>query len=140
MTSLAPCEPICPPRPVLVVLLSLYSMIGAMGMDLYLPSFHAIAQEFQVTAAQVQQSISVYMAATAISMLFYGSLSDTFGRRRVLLVSISGYALAALVCSLSPNFEVLVASRFSRASWRVLAWWSLARWCRICTRAQRRVA
>ncbi len=104
-------EPHLPSRPILVLLFALYSMTGAMGMDLYLPSFHAIAHEFSVSATQVQQSISVYMGAMAVSMLFYGTLSDTFGRRRVLLWSISGYALAALICSLSPNFEVLVISR-----------------------------
>jgi len=86
-------------------------MLGAMGMDLYLPSFHAIAKEFEVSATQVQQSISVYMMAMAVTALFYGALSDSFGRRRVLIFSVSGYALTAVAISLSPNFTWLVACR-----------------------------
>lgn len=80
-------------------------------MDLYLPSFHAIAREFSVSAVQVQQSISVYMISMAASMLFYGALSDTFGRRRVLLCTATGYGLAALGCALAPNFGFLVICR-----------------------------
>ncbi|MBP9941166.1 MAG: MFS transporter, partial [Comamonas sp.] len=67
-------------------------MMGALGIDTYLPSFHAIAQEFDVGPTAVQQTLSVYVLAMAITMLFYGTLSDTFGRRRVLLFSAAGYA------------------------------------------------
>lgn len=101
-----------PSRSVLVLLFAWIPMLGSMGMDLYLPSLHAIAQEFHASAAQVQQSISIYMLSMAVSMLFYGTLSDTFGRRRVLLFAISGYALAALLCSLAPSFGTLITARF----------------------------
>lgn len=105
-------HPGLPSRPVLVFLFALIPMVGSMGMDLYLPSVHAIAREFDASATEVQQSISIYMLSMAVSMLFYGALSDTFGRRRVLLCSISGYALAALLCALAPSFTMLLASRF----------------------------
>lgn len=94
------------------MLFALCAMMGAMGMDLYLPSFHAIAAEFKVSAVQVQQSISIYIVAMAITMLFYGSLSDTFGRRRVLVFSIAGYALTALAAAMSPSFTWLLVCRF----------------------------
>lgn len=98
-------------RPLLLTIFAMCSMLGAMGMDLYLPSFHAISQEFSVSKLEVQQSISVYMLATACTTLFYGTISDTFGRRKVLLFSILGYGLTSVAISLSPSFTWLVGCR-----------------------------
>lgn len=100
-----------PPRTTFVIVLALCSMLGPMGMDLYLPSFHAIANEFQVSSLQVQQSISIYMLAMAVTTLFYGTLSDTFGRRRVLLFAIAGYLLSSMAISQAPDFGWLVLFR-----------------------------
>ena len=53
----------------LTLVLALCTMLGALGIDTYLPSFHAIAQEFGVGPAAVQQTLSVYVLAMAITML-----------------------------------------------------------------------
>ncbi|MEG3002249.1 MAG: MFS transporter, partial [Comamonas sp.] len=81
----------------LTLLLALCTMIGPLGIDTYLPSFHAIAQEFAVGPAAVQQTLSAYVLAMAITMLFYGTLSDTFGRQRVLLCAAVGFAITSCV-------------------------------------------
>ncbi len=95
----------------LTLLLALFTMLGALGIDTYLPSFHAIAQEFAVDATVVQQTLSIYVLGLALMILVYGTLSDAIGRRRVLLLAASGYCLASLLAALSPNIETLIALR-----------------------------
>lgn len=97
---------------VLTLLFALCTMIGPLGIDTYLPSFHAIAQEFGVGPTAVQQTLSAYVLAMAATMLFYGTLSDTFGRRRVLLASALGYLATSLMAAFAPSIEALVALRF----------------------------
>ncbi len=92
------------------------TMMGALGIDTYLPSFYAIGQEFEAPTAAVQQTLSVYVLAMAVPMLFYGSLSDTFGRRRVLLFSSLGYALTSCVAAFVSSIEGLVLIRFAQGA------------------------
>lgn len=91
-------------------------MMGALGIDTYLPSFHAIAQEFDASALAVQQTLSAYVLAMAITMLFYGALSDALGRRRVLLFSACGYALISLAAGFASSIEALIALRFAQGA------------------------
>lgn len=100
----------------LTLILALCTMMGALGIDTYLPSFHAIAQEFNVGPTAVQQTLSVYVLAMAITMLFYGTLSDTFGRRRVLLFSAVGYALTSFAAAFVTSIEGMVAVRFAQGA------------------------
>ena len=100
----------------LTVVLAMCTMMGALGIDTYMPSFHAIAQEFSVGPTAVQQTLSVYVLAMAITMLFYGTLSDTFGRRRVLLFSSIGYALTSLLAAFVNSIEAMVAIRFAQGA------------------------
>ena len=106
------CEFHMPSTIVLTLLFALCTMVGPLGIDTYLPSFHAIAQEFSVGPAAVQQTLSVYVLAMAITMLFYGTLSDTFGRQRVLVFSACGFALTSCMAAFASSIEALVAIRF----------------------------
>ncbi|WP_312834291.1 multidrug effflux MFS transporter [Comamonas sp.] len=95
----------------LTLLFALCTMIGPLGIDTYLPSFHAIGQEFGASPIAVQQTLSVYVFAMASTMLFYGTLSDTFGRRRVLMVSAIGYGITSLAAAFAGSIESLVLMR-----------------------------
>lgn len=95
----------------LTLMLALFTMLGPLGIDTYLPSFHAIAQEFAVDAAMVQQTLSVYVLGLALMMLVYGTLSDAIGRRRVMLFTAAGFGLVSLLAALSPSIETLIALR-----------------------------
>ncbi|WP_284334621.1 multidrug effflux MFS transporter [Comamonas sp. NoAH] len=100
----------------LTFVLALCTMLGALGIDTYLPSFHAIAQEFGVGPTAVQQTLSVYVLAMAITMLFYGTLSDTFGRRRVLIFAAVGYAFTSAAAAFVTSIEGLVVVRFAQGA------------------------
>ena len=66
---------------VLATLLAALAMIGPFAVDTYLPSFPAIQADLTVTAAEVQQTLSLYLIAFAVMTLFHGTLSDSLGRR-----------------------------------------------------------
>ena len=86
-------------------------MVGALAIDTYLPSIPAIGQEFQVGPLAVQQTLSLFLFAFAFMMLFYGTLSDSFGRRRVLLAALSVYTLASIGAAFAPTFGFLLGCR-----------------------------
>lgn len=86
-------------------------MVGPLAIDAYLPSFSAIRHEFGASEVMVQQTLSLFLFAFAGMMLFYGTLSDAFGRRRVILVSLVLYTLASLGAALAPSIEWLLFFR-----------------------------
>ena len=86
------------PRPTLGLagLLAFLSMLSPFSLDTFFPSFPAIAREFSLSALQLQQTLTAYLVPYGLTMLLHGPLSDAYGRRRVILVSVSGYTLASL--------------------------------------------
>lgn len=86
-------------------------MLGAFSIDAYLPSFHAIGEDLEASRIQVQQTLTVYLGTFAFMMLFYGTLSDTFGRRRVILWSVMGYVTGSACAVFAPSLGWLLAAR-----------------------------
>jgi len=86
-------------------------MIGALAIDTYLPSFPAIAKAFEVGPVLLQQSLSLFLFTFAFMMLFYGTLSDSFGRRPVILCALLLYTLASFGAAAAPSYGWLLACR-----------------------------
>ena len=84
---------------------------GALSMNILLPSLPGIAREFGVSYSYAQLLISAYLAATAFMQLIIGPLSDRFGRRPVLLISMSIFIAATILCMVAPNFKILLLGR-----------------------------
>ncbi len=87
----------------LALLLAALAMLGPFSVDTYLPAFPAISGSLGASAIEVQQTLTAYMASFAVMILWHGALSDAFGRRRPILVSLAVYALASLGCALAQN-------------------------------------
>jgi DHA1 family bicyclomycin/chloramphenicol resistance-like MFS transporter len=96
---------------ILTVVLACIGMVGALAIDTYLPSMPAIGRAFNVGPVAVQQTLSVFLFTFAFMMLFYGTLSDSFGRRPVILIALAVYTLASLGAALAPTFGWLLACR-----------------------------
>jgi len=95
----------------LTVILACLGMVGALAIDTYLPSIPAIGRAFAVGPVAVQQTLSVFLFAFAFMMLFYGTLSDSFGRRPVIMVALVLYTLGSIGAALAPSFGWLLAFR-----------------------------
>ena len=89
--------------------------LQAISTDLYLPALPAIVVALDTDVAQVQLTLSVFLAAFAVSQLAFGPLSDRFGRRPLLVLGTMIYVLASLACMVAPSIEVLIAFRFAQA-------------------------
>lgn len=98
-------------RIILLVLGTLIAL-GPFSIDMYLPGFDNIANEFGITKAQVGFSLTSYFIGIALGQLAYGPVMDRYGRKRPLLIGLVIYILAAISCYYSPNLSWLVSSRF----------------------------
>lgn len=95
----------------LLLVLSGLSMLGAFSIDTYFPSFQAIADHFGVSLADMQKTLSFYLLALAMMSLLHGALSDSFGRRKIVLVTLAVYTAACFGSIFAPTFEALVTFR-----------------------------
>jgi len=84
-----------PRRFALTFLLALPSSTGPLSLDMYLPSLPDIGRSLEASTLQVQLTISSYLFGSAVGQIFYGPMSDRYGRRPLLLAALSLYALAA---------------------------------------------
>jgi DHA1 family bicyclomycin/chloramphenicol resistance-like MFS transporter len=85
--------------------------LGPLTIDMYLPALPAIVDDLGTTSAQVQLTLTGTLAGLALGQLLVGPLSDTFGRRRPLLVGVGVHVLASLLCLVAPTVEVLAGLR-----------------------------
>ncbi len=83
-----------------------------LGVDLYVPSLPVITSFFHTKVSLVQLTVSLYLLGYGLGQVVLGVLSDSFGRRKVLLISAVFFTLVSFACILSPNVFVLEILRF----------------------------
>jgi DHA1 family bicyclomycin/chloramphenicol resistance-like MFS transporter len=99
----------------LAVLLTTLVALGPLSTDLYLPALPTLARVFASDAAGVQLTLSVFLAGFACGQIFYGPLSDRFGRRPVMLGGLALYCAGSIGCVFATSIEMLVLARFVQA-------------------------
>jgi MFS transporter, DHA1 family, multidrug resistance protein len=99
------------PRWTLALLLACLGMLGPFAIDTYLPAFSGIAVSLNASPLQMQQTLSSYLLGFAVMNLFHGALSDSLGRRPIVLAGIALFTLASLGCALSQSIGQLVGFR-----------------------------
>ena len=95
----------------LSILLACLGMLGPFAIDTYLPAFAGIAASIHATPVQMQQTLSIYLIGFAVMSLFHGALSDSFGRRPVVLWGVAVFTVASVGCALSQTIGQLVFFR-----------------------------
>lgn len=109
---LHPGDAIPPARRVLyIVLLGALTALGPFTIDLYLPAFPLLEQEFQTTAAMIQLTLTGTMLGFALGQLVVGPLSDKVGRRLPLISVTALHVLASVAAALAPNLVLLGVAR-----------------------------
>ncbi len=89
--------------------------IGPFSTDMYLPSFPSIARDLRTSVAAVGYSLTSYFIGISVGQLFYGPITDRFGRKGPLLAGLALYVVAAVLSAFSPTLGWLVAFRFLMA-------------------------
>ncbi|MHB1657046.1 MAG: multidrug effflux MFS transporter [Burkholderiales bacterium] len=100
-----------PDRTTLTLLLAGLATLGPFSIDTYMPSFPAIQASLHASPLQLQQTLSVYLFCFAAMMLFHGSLSDSYGRRPIILVSLIAFILTSIACVFAADIRVLMLFR-----------------------------
>jgi MFS transporter, DHA1 family, multidrug resistance protein len=98
-------------RGLLMLLLTLMSMAGLVGTDIYLPSLPVIGNYFYRDMHAMQLTLGIYMFALSIGQLIIGPLTDAYGRRRFLIGGMTLYLVSSLFCAISESYSQLVVFR-----------------------------
>jgi MFS transporter, DHA1 family, multidrug resistance protein len=96
----------------LIAFCGLLLALNAFSCDILLPAFSAIQKDFGAPIERVQAVIPVFLLAAGLGQLLFGTLSDRFGRRPVILFGLVLYLTGTLVCLLAPSIDILLAGRF----------------------------
>lgn len=99
------------PRWLLALLLAALGMLGPFAVDTYIPAFPTIALDLGASTLQMQQTFSVYLAAFAFMFLFHGALSDSFGRKPVIIGGLVFFLIGTVGCALSQTIGQLLVAR-----------------------------
>ena len=110
---------------ILIPFLGMVAAIGPLSNDLYVPSMSIVADAFAVSGAAVQLTMSAVLIGFSFGALIYGPLSDRYGRKNILCLGLTLYAVAAFLAALAPGLTALVLARafqgFAAASGMVLS-------------------
>jgi MFS transporter, DHA1 family, multidrug resistance protein len=96
--------------------LIIVSMIGPLALNIIMPSMPGLAAALQASKAEVQLTLSLFLAAQAVSQLFIGGLADRYGRRPVLLVALALYLCASVAAAFATSILMLIGARILQAA------------------------
>lgn len=99
----------------LIPLLAGLQAFGPLSIDMYLPALPDIARDLSTTETIAQQSVTSFLIGLFIGLLFYGPLSDKYGRQKLLFGGITLYLFASIACMLANTAENLLIWRFIQA-------------------------
>lgn len=105
-------------------ILCLTLLAACVETDISVPGFPEMVRYFSATEAQVQMTMAINFLAFCIAGLFYGPLSDTFGRRKTMIYGNIIFLIGAIGTSMASSIETLIAWRFfqglgASAGWTV---------------------
>jgi DHA1 family bicyclomycin/chloramphenicol resistance-like MFS transporter len=99
------------PQWAFAILLAVLGMLGPFSIDTYLPAFADIAHSLDASPVQMQQTLSAYLFGFAFMSLFHGAISDSFGRRPVVLWGLVAFTVASVGCAMSHSIGQLILFR-----------------------------
>ena len=102
-------------HPYLIVLLAAVIAITPLAVDMYLPAMPDIAQSLNTHIGNVQQSLSIFLAAYASGMLLFGPLADQLGRRPLAIFGLTGFTLSSIGLVFAHNIELFLTLRTTQA-------------------------
>ena len=99
----------------LALILGALIAFAPMSIDMYLPAFPALQQDFATTAGNVQMTLSLFLLGLAVGQLLYGPLADRYGRKPPLYAGLAVYVLASGGAALAGGIDSLILLRLAQA-------------------------
>lgn len=115
LKALAAGRPVARPAVPPLSLIAAATAIGFASLHMVVPALPLLATAFARPAAQVQLVLTLYFLGIAAGQLFYGPISDRFGRRPVLLAGLLLFMGGTVLCGVAPSLPLLIAGRVAQA-------------------------
>lgn len=96
----------------LIIFLGALSAFGPFVTDMYLPTLPSMTEVFQAPASLVQLGLATSMLGLAVGQVFFGPLSDKYGRRPVLIAAMVLFAVSTIAAIYSPDINFFNFCRF----------------------------
>lgn len=98
-----------------LIILGALTAIGPLSIDMYLPAFPSIEADLQVAAGTAELTLATFFIGMAAGQLFWGPISDRFGRKPPLYAGLLLFGIASLGCALADSAPALTAWRLLQA-------------------------
>ncbi|WP_047338061.1 MFS transporter [Pseudomonas protegens] len=98
-----------------IILLMTMTLLGVFPLDVILPSFPALAERFQTSSADIALSISLFAIGLSFSLMVVGPLSDSLGRKKLLLSGMAVAIAGALGCIAATQYGWFLLFRVLQA-------------------------
>jgi DHA1 family bicyclomycin/chloramphenicol resistance-like MFS transporter len=95
----------------LIILLAAITVSTSLAIDLTLPALPFIAESLASDMSRVQQTLSVFIMGVGLGQLIYGPLSDSLGRKPVLVFGLLLYSVSGLLCAFASSIDQLIVFR-----------------------------
>jgi Bcr/CflA subfamily drug resistance transporter len=100
-------------RPALLVtVLAALTAVAPLAIDMYVPGFPAMGETLDASSSAVQLTMTAFLAGLVVGQLLIGPVSDSVGRRRLLMAGTTGFIVFSTACAVAPDITLLTAARF----------------------------
>ncbi|MBX9705701.1 MAG: Bcr/CflA family efflux MFS transporter, partial [Gammaproteobacteria bacterium] len=96
---------------IVLLVLTPFVFSFAFGLDIYVPIIPAMQMVFNTTQAMVQLTLSLFILTNGIGQLFFGPISDRFGRFKIIFISGVLFTLGAILSAIVRNIDLLILAR-----------------------------
>jgi Bcr/CflA subfamily drug resistance transporter len=96
----------------LLAVLACLTAVGPLAIDMYIPGFPAMSRTLHTSSPAIELTLTAFLAGVVVGQIVIGPLSDSLGRRGLLIGGCAGFALVALACAFAPGIGTLIAARF----------------------------
>ncbi|MDF2395385.1 MFS transporter [Pseudomonas sp. 3MA1] len=108
-------SPATPNKTSAVILLLTMTLLGVFPLDVILPSFPALAERFNTSSADIALSVSLFAIGLSFSLMVVGPLSDSLGRKKLLLAGMAVAIAGALGCMAATEYRWFLLFRVVQA-------------------------
>ncbi len=99
-------------KTMLIITVILMDILGGAELDLFIPSFPELQQQFSLTPFWVEMLLSINFIGICLGLFFVGGLADRYGRKPVIIGGLLIFIIGSILCLCAPAYEVLLAGRF----------------------------